>query len=71
MSEHTYNKETIDSKLDGIKEVQHTILAQVTKTNGRVTSLEKWRYLITGIALAATLMGIPNLSMVAKLFAGI
>lgn len=47
------------------------IETQVLKTNGRVTALEKWRWTITGIAIAAALMGIPNIAILAKAMAGV
>lgn len=59
--------EVLDQKLDGIydlidsklivnKAEHESILAQVTKTNGRVTQLEKWRYTIAGGFLVITFL---------------
>jgi len=59
--------EVLDEKLDGLIELlaekertniknHETILAQVTKTNGRVTQLEKWRYTIAGGFLVVTFL---------------
>lgn len=41
---------------------------QVLKTNGRVTSLEKWRYIITGGMIVIGGLGAANISLIAKLF---
>lgn len=45
------------------------IKEQVTRTNGRVTALEKWRWIITGCLIALGAMSFPSLSALAKIFA--
>lgn len=47
------------------------IEAQVLKTNGRVSSLEKWRWGITGGLIVVGGLGAVNVSLLAKLFTGI
>lgn len=57
------------------QEAQHETLLEikqlVTKTNGRVQSLEKWRVgLSVGLGITAA-MGIPNISTIAKILSGV
>lgn len=48
----------IDERLESLKETQVQILTQVKTTNGRVTSLERWRaYLIGGGVVIVTILG--------------
>ena len=48
----------IDERLKALQETQVQTLAQVKTTNGRVTSLEKWRsYLIGGGVVIVTILG--------------
>lgn len=42
------------------------ILAQATKTNGRVSNLENWRNYVTGAVTLAVALGIPNLVTLAS-----
>jgi hypothetical protein len=44
---------------------------QVVKTNGRVSALEKWRWIITGGIIVLGAMSVPGVSLIAKAFAGI
>lgn len=41
--EEEYTNRELDAKFEGIHEKLDLILAQTTKTNGRVTTLEFWR----------------------------
>ena len=41
-------KDVINLKLDNLSSKVDEILVHVTKTNGRVNSLEKWKYAIGG-----------------------
>ena len=43
----------------GNHEAQNLIIAQVTKTNGRVTSLEKSKNMFTGALVLANLIAVP------------
>lgn len=41
--ETDYSNRELDAKFEGIHEKLDLILAQTTKTNGRVTTLEYWK----------------------------
>lgn len=58
-------------KQDAQHETLLEIKSLVQKTNGRVQSLEKWRVgLSVGLGITAA-MGIPNISVLAKILSGI
>jgi hypothetical protein len=44
---------------------------QVTLTNGRVSSLEKWRWIVTGVAVSSAIVGGMNLSGIVQAISGI
>lgn len=62
-----YSNREIDTMFHEVNAKLDQILAQTTKTNGRVNSLEKWRYILTGGMIAIGAMGIPNVSAILKL----
>lgn len=47
------------------------IETQVIKTNGRVSSLEKWRWVTTGALIAIGALSAPNIAAIARAFSGI
>jgi hypothetical protein len=47
------------------------IEAQVIKTNGRVTSLEKWRWVVSGAVIALGATSFPAMAEIAKAISGI
>lgn len=62
----------LDVKLDSIIETQQVTLAQVQKTNGRVTALEKWRtVLMTALAVIALQSGPDAVAKIGKALATI
>jgi hypothetical protein len=62
-----YSNREIDTMFHEVNGKLDQILAQTTKTNGRVNSLEKWRYILTGGMIVIGAMGIPNVSAILKL----
>lgn len=61
MPEHPYKNREIDTFMNEIREALDRIETQTTKTNGRVTSLEQWRWYQTG---AITIMSVILCSIV-------
>lgn len=59
--EQEYTNRELDDKFNGIHEKLDLILAQTTKTNGRVSSLEVWRGFITGGLAIIALLILPIL----------
>lgn len=60
-----YENREIDEKMDTIHLKLDAILAQTQKTNGRVSSLENWRYFITG---GLTIIGAILVPIAFKIF---
>lgn len=56
-------KDVIIERLDNFikvnKEQHDSILEQVTKTNGSVAGIQKWRYMITGGIIISNIIIVP------------
>ncbi len=59
MNESSYLNREIDEKFGEIHGKLDSILAQTTKTNGRVNALENWRWLLIGGMTVVTGLVIP------------
>lgn len=62
MEDSPYQNREIDTMFDEIKETLSRIEAQTTKTNGRVSSLESWKYISMGATGVLTTIVVPILS---------
>lgn len=56
-----YTNRELDEKFDGLHEKLDLILAQTTKTNGRVNRLEVWRGFVTGGLAIISIIVLPIL----------
>jgi hypothetical protein len=62
----------LDVKLDSLLATQQETLAQVQKTNGRVTALERWRtVLMTALAVIAIQSGPDALARLVSLLSSV
>lgn len=57
--EENYTKRETDMWREEIKETLGRIEAQTTKTNGRVSSLERWQSYVIGFCACVTIVIIP------------
>lgn len=65
-----YSKRELDYHFNEIKGTLNDIKQQVVKTNGRVNSLEKWRYIVTGGIVVLAAISAPNVGAIVKAFTG-
>lgn len=62
MNEEPYKNREIDEKFVDIRETLGRIEIQTKMTNGRVTALEKWRYVIMGAVAVLVSIVVPILA---------
>lgn len=70
MSDQEYSKREIDTLMDHIKESLERIEQQTTKTNGRVTVLEKLIWTAMGAIAVILAIISPNITSIIKVLAG-
>jgi len=51
--------ERLNNLIKDNKEEHESILAQVTKTNGAVADIQKWRYILTGGFIISNVIIVP------------
>lgn len=62
--EENYSKRELDAHFAEVKATLREITAQTTKTNGRVTKLERWMYMVIGgLTLLSFLVGAKMLTL--------
>lgn len=59
MSDNTYTTRELEAHFGDVKESLTRIEQQVIKTNGRVSSLENWRWFVTGGLAVISILVIP------------
>ena len=61
MVDSDYTKRELDSHFEGINGKLDLVIAQVQKTNGRVSSLENWKWFISGGLAILSILIVPIL----------
>lgn len=68
MSEETYTSRELDHMFNDIKETLNRIEKQTTKTNGRVTLLERTLLVVAAITGTVAVIYFPQIISAIKLF---
>ena len=68
MDDAQYSNRELDSKFESVHGKLDSILTQTTKTNGRVSSLEKWQSYVLGFCACLTIIVLPTLFFLVKLW---
>lgn len=67
MQENSYTTRELDYHFSEIKETLNRIETQTLKTNGRVSKLEQWKWIITGAIIALGALNAPALKEVVSI----
>ncbi len=62
----SYANREIDSKFEGVHGKLDSILVQTTRTNGRVTKLERWQSYVLGFLAAVSVLILPMVFLFIK-----
>ena len=70
MTDTAFSNRELTAKFDGIHEKLDNLIIQTTKTNGRVSTLEKWQSYVIGFCAAISLLMLPAFFIIMRNYIG-